>query len=115
MNAQAQSQFGIINSTTARSYNTIDITFTKMQKKTLNSNLLRMNNLVQPDIVKRSNKAYEKWLNKNDNSLEWNDWARKNPNRARDICLEAEYFYRKGKKLPSDWSVIAQVFVRDWI
>merc|ERR1712046_376717 len=54
----------------------------------------------------RLKENHREWNYKNDNSQDWNEWAKRNPRRARDICLEAEYFYGDGKILPEDWNDI---------
>jgi len=51
----------------------------------------------------RMQKAHADWIVRNNSSLEWNEWARRNPSKARDICLEAEYFYGDGLILPRSW------------
>merc|ERR1711976_1012845 len=56
---EATSTAETLNSTTLRSYKTIDMTFSKVQTTTLskkNSKFLRVNNMIQPDIVKRLDK-----------------------------------------------------------
>lgn len=45
---------------------------------------------------------------RNDNTIEWEEWARRNPDKARDICLEAEYFYGDSNVLPKDWAPILE-------
>merc|ERR1712176_1532838 len=65
-----------------------------------------LSDFVLPGLHKRINKARKEWLIKSDNSLNWNDWAKINPNTARDICLEAEYFYGDSKILPIDWKEV---------
>merc|ERR1712093_20766 len=62
---------------------------------------LYLSELLIPGYSRRINKARERWQTINNNSLEWNEWAKLNPNAARNICLEAEYFYGDGKILPA--------------
>merc|ERR1719453_842424 len=38
------------------------------------------------------------------NVMSWNEWARRNLVQARNICLEADYFYGTSNVLPKDWS-----------
>jgi len=61
-----------------------------------------------PGLTRRIDKAHKKWLNKNDNSDDWDKWANNNPQLARDICLEVEFFCGckdtyKNCTLPKDW------------
>merc|ERR1712224_250255 len=48
------------------------------------------------------------WYVRNDTSLSWNDWVRLNPEKARDICIEADYFFGNSNVLPGDWSNIIE-------
>merc|ERR1711862_488357 len=56
----------------------------------------------------RLKKSRREWNYKNDNSRDWNEWANRNPGRARDICLENEYFYGESKTLPKSWEVVIE-------
>merc|ERR1712224_1192331 len=50
----------------------------------------------------------EKFFHMNDNSLMWDEWAKRSPDAARDICLEAEYFYGDGNILPKVWAPVLE-------
>eukprot|EP00747_Dinoflagellata_sp_TGD_P150094 gnl/TRDRNA2_/TRDRNA2_177077_c1_seq1.p1 gnl/TRDRNA2_/TRDRNA2_177077_c1~~gnl/TRDRNA2_/TRDRNA2_177077_c1_seq1.p1 ORF type:complete len:191 (-),score=6.09 gnl/TRDRNA2_/TRDRNA2_177077_c1_seq1:258-830(-) len=56
-----------------------------------------------PNFQNRLEEARQVWNYKNDNSKDWNEWANRNLEKARDICLEAEYFFGDGKILPKTW------------
>merc|ERR1711879_401556 len=68
----------------------------------------RVCDLVCPGFRKRVDKARIEWLYKNDNSLEWNEWAKRNPSKARDICIETEYFFGDKNILPRDWAHVME-------
>jgi len=53
-------------------------------------------------------KERNEWNWKNNNSLEWNEWAMRNLTEARDICLEAEFFYGEGNILPINWAPVIE-------
>merc|ERR1712124_13240 len=48
------------------------------------------------------------WYSRNNSSLTWNEWARTNLQEARNICIEAEYFFGNSNILPKDWSSIVE-------
>merc|ERR1712167_11556 len=60
--------------------------------------------IIMPGFSQRLERAKDEWLYKNDSSLAWKEWACRNPEKAREICLEAEYFYGNGNILPKDWA-----------
>ena len=44
--------------------------------------------LLRPGSVERMAKRYRDKRYRDDNSIEWEEWAGRNPDKARDICLE---------------------------
>merc|ERR1711869_144255 len=58
------------------------------------------------DFRQRLQRISNDWIVKNNSSLDWNSWARANPREARDMCLEADYFFGSSNVLHKDWSSI---------
>merc|ERR1712224_1002009 len=54
--------------------------------------------------LKQTSQEYQK----NNSFMDWNEWAQTNPLEARNICLEADYFYGNSNILPVDWSSIVE-------
>merc|ERR1712050_294034 len=84
----------------------IDERINKNKSKSEKCNILTT--FLFPGLTKRIHKAHKNWLIKGDNSVDWYEWAYNNPQLARDICLEVEFFYGckntyKNCALPKDW------------
>merc|ERR1712070_1215516 len=48
------------------------------------------------------------WYSYANTTLDWNEWARTNLQEARDICIEADYFFGNSNVLPRDWSDVVE-------
>jgi hypothetical protein len=83
-----------------------NIHYREFSNKKTEQSINAINDIVLFGFNKRVQKVYHDWMSKNNNSIDWNEWARRNPSIARDICLEAEYFYGEGLILPRSWDAI---------
>merc|ERR1712224_800 len=62
--------------------------------------LTPLSNLFLGDFHSRLEQKNNNWYLRNNSFLDWNDWARTNPQEARDICIEADYFFGNNNVLP---------------